>query len=130
MSPQAAPGGTPVPFSYVVMRIVPRVDRGEFVNGSVLLYCQVRGFLDAAVRTDLTPVSALDSSCELQDVRALLEGLTAAARGRGPAGALALGARFQWLAAPRSSTIQPGPIHTGMTRDPAAELAHLATCLL
>lgn len=119
-----------VAFEYVVMRVVPRVDRGEFINGAVLLHCQMRDFLDAQVRADLTPLTALDPGCDLDEVRSLLADLSAAARGAGRPSIMALGARFQWLAAPRSSIVQPGPIHTGMTRDPAAQLARLAVCLL
>jgi hypothetical protein len=122
-----------LPFEYAVLRIVPRVDRGESVNGAVLLYCQRAEFLDAALRRDLSCVLALHPGADLEAIRGALEVACAVARG-GPAGGGAgdadAGRRFRWLTAPRSAVVQPGPVHTGITADPAATLARLASRLL
>lgn len=127
-------GGPPVnagmTFEYLVLRIVPRVDRGEYLNGAVLLYCRKAGFLDLRVRTSLDVLSGLAPDCDAGAVQGLLEELSEVTHGAGAAGELALGARFRWLAAPRSSSIQPGPIHTGITLDPQATLERLAERLL
>lgn len=124
-----------LPFEYVVLRVVPRVDRGESINGAVMLYCQTKDYLGVRLRQDLSAVAALQAGsesdgCDVADVRALLAGLAAAARGEGVAGSMTPGGRFRWLAAPRSSTIQPGPVHTGVTAEPDAELERLAARLL
>jgi hypothetical protein len=123
-------GGPRQPFEYVALRIVPRVDRGEFVNGAVLLYCQGSGFLGIRVREDLGCVRALSGELDLDAVVDLLDGIERTVAGAGPAGSAGVGPRFRWLAAPRSSVLQPGPIHTGLTDDPEAELDRLADALL
>lgn len=124
---------TGMPFEYAVLRVVPRVDRGECVNGAVLLYCQAAGFLGARVRADLTCVAALWPAADLDSIRAALATAADVAQGRadvGEAGAAEPGRRFRWLTAPRSVVIQPGPVHTGVTDDPAAELERLAQRML
>lgn len=130
-------------FEYAVLRIVPRVDRGECVNGAVLLYCQAAGFLGVRLRDDLTCVQALAPDADLAAIEAALGGLAAVADRPGgaepggadpgwaePGGAGDPGRRFRWLTAPRSAVIQPGPVHTGVTTDPAAELDRLAALLM
>lgn len=115
-------------FEYAVLRIVPRVDRGEFVNGAVLLYCQSAAFLGIRLRADLSCVRALAPDADLPAIADALGGLAAVADGRGRGAGAAqedAGRRFRWLTAPRSAVIQPGPVHTGLTADPAAELDRL-----
>jgi hypothetical protein len=122
-----------MPFEYAVLRVVPRVDRGEFVNGAVLLYCQQAGFLDGRIRADLSCVLGLWPQADLEAIESALEAALAVARGAasvGEAGAGDPGRRFRWLTAPRSVVIQPGPVHTGVTTDPDAELDRLARRML
>ncbi|MGB8021456.1 MAG: DUF3037 domain-containing protein [Candidatus Nanopelagicales bacterium] len=124
---------TAVPFEYAVLRVVPRVDRGEFVNGAVLLYCQSAGYLGIRVRADLGCVTVLWSEADLGAIAAALAGARAVAEGTsdaGPAGLADPGRRFRWLTAPRSAVIQPGPVHTGMTTDPRVELDRIGRRML
>ena len=124
---------TSMAFEYAVLRIVPRVDRGEFVNGAVLLYCQQAAFLGVAVRADLGAVRALWPESDVEAIAAALLSVRDVALGRqgaGEAGQVDPGRRFRWLTAPRSMVIQPGPVHTGVTAEPAAELARVAACML
>ena len=113
-----------VPYEYAVLRVVPRVDRGEAMNAGVVLYCRARDFLAVAVCDDPDRWRTLDPALDVDAVR---DALTAAAEGPAPDG---IGARFRWLTAPRSTVLQPGPVHTGMTVDPAAELERLQRALL
>jgi Protein of unknown function (DUF3037) len=120
-------------FEYAVLRVVPRVDRGEFVNGAVLLYCQSAGFLGIRVREDLACVRALSADADLDAIGAALGAAAAVAAGSaeaGEAGQEDPGRRFRWLTAPRSVVIQPGPVHTGVTDDPEAELDRIARRML
>jgi hypothetical protein len=117
-----------VPFEYALLRCVPRVDRGELVNVGVLLYCQERGLLAAAVHIDEARVRALEPAIDLEAVAAATRAIEAVCAGdpaAGPAAARPPGARFRWLAAPRSTVVQAGPVHTGITADPEAELERL-----
>ena len=125
---------TPVAFEYAVIRAVPRVDRGEFVNVAVVLYCQARDFLGCLGGQDPQQrILALDPNADLDAVSAALDGICAVCEGRPNAGAAGAGshrARFGWLTSPRSTVIQAGPVHSGVTSDPAAELTRLARRLL
>ncbi len=116
------------PFEYAVLRVVPRVERGEFINAGVVLYCQADSFLDARVHLDSDRLMALDPEADLEAVRAHLEAVRsvcAGGPGAGSVGQLPLGERFGWLVAPRSTVVQPSPVHTGLTDDPEAELERL-----
>jgi len=120
---------TAVPFEYAVVRAVPRVDRGEFVNIAVVLYCQARDFLGCACGLDPERILALDPNTDLEALSAALDGICAVCEGRSSAGAPGVGsprARFGWLTAPRSTVVQAGPVHSGITTDPAAQLSRLA----
>ena len=120
-------------FQYVVLRCVPRVDREEFVNVGVVLYCQQADFLDCASHVDPARVGALAPGADLDAVRSALASVVAVCRGAdsaGAAGRAPLGTRFGFLSAPRSTVLQPGPIHGGVTDDPAAQLAHLLRTLV
>lgn len=124
---------TGMPFEYAVLRIVPRVDRGEFVNGAVLLYCQQADFLDMRVRADLSCVTALWPDADvvaISDALAAAKAVAQGSRDAGEAGLADPGRRFRWLTAPRSVVIQPGPVHTGVTEDPQAELDWIAEGML
>jgi hypothetical protein len=120
-------------FQYVVLRCVPRVDREEFVNVGVVLYCQQADFIDCASRVDEERLSALAPEADLGAVRSALAAVRAVCRGEesaGAAGQAALGTRFGFLSAPRSTVVQPGPIHGGLTADPPGQLAHLLRTLV
>jgi hypothetical protein len=115
-------------YQYVVLRLVPRVDREEFLNVGVVLYSQDAGFLEAAWELDDERVAALAPTCDLDGVRGMLDRVRAVCRGENGRGLPTLGKpgqRFGWIIAPRSTVIQPGPVHGGLTDDPAAELEHL-----
>ena len=115
----------PEVYDYAVIRIVPRVEREEFVNVGVILSCQRTGFLRAAVALDEARLLALDPGVDLDTVRRHLAALLAIAEGGpggGPIGQLALRARFHWLTARRSSIIQTSPVHTGRCTDSQAAL--------
>ena len=122
-----------LPFQYFVLRCMPRVDRGEFVNVGVVIFCQEAEFLDARIDLPVERVAALDGDVDLAAVRAALGTIEAVCHGDPTAGEPAagdLGKRFGWLAAPRSTVLQPGPVHGGLTVDPAAELTRLAEALV
>jgi hypothetical protein len=116
------------PFEYAVLRVVPRVERGEFINAGVVLYCRADRFLDARVHLDSDRLMALDPAVDLEAVQAHLEAVRSVCAGSpeaGSVGRLPLGERFGWLVAPRSTVVQPSPVHTGLTDDPGAELERL-----
>jgi len=119
---------SPVAYQYVVLRCVPRPDREEFVNVGVVLFCEEQQFLDVACQVDDSRLAALDSRLDPEQVRAGLAFAAAVCAGDATAGAAAeapLGQRFGFLRAPRSTVIQPGPVHGGLTTDPARQLEHL-----
>lgn len=115
-------------FQYVVLRCVPRVDREEFVNVGVVLYCQRADFLEARCHLDEGRLTAMAPDLDLDAVRSALGTVEAVCRGdesAGAAGRTPLGTRFGFVSAPRSTVVQPGPIHGGLTTDPARQLEHL-----
>jgi hypothetical protein len=125
--------GTADPYQYVVLRCVPRVDREEFVNVGVVLYCQQADFLAAACDLDEDRVRALSPAVDLRAVRhalAFVEGVCRGDTALGDPAAGDLGTRFGYLKAPRSTVVQPGPVHGGLTADPAAELERLLDVLV
>ncbi len=113
------------PFEYAVLRAVPSIERAESINIGVLLYCQARDYLAAAVHVDLARLAALPGDCDPAAVEGAADAVVRACAGEGPAGATSLGQRFRWLTSPRSTVVQPGPVHPGLTDDPAASLARL-----
>ncbi|HEX8081694.1 MAG TPA: DUF3037 domain-containing protein [Jatrophihabitans sp.] len=120
-------------FQYVVLRCVPRVDREEFVNVGVVLYSQSADYLCAGSRLQEARLLALAPELDLEATRSALAAIEAHCCGQADpvAGAgISLGQRFGWLAAPRSTVIQPGPIHGGVTGDPARQLQHLLETLV
>ena len=118
----------PSSYDYAVVRVVPRVERGEFINAGVIVKCAALGFLQARIELDEARVRALDPAADLDAIRAALAAIPVICAG-GPAagalGALSLRERFDWLVAPRSATVQTSPVHVGRCEDPEATLEHL-----
>ena len=115
-------------YDYAVIRVVPKVDREEFINAGVILSCPDLSFLEARIRLDESRLRALDPTVDLDLVRTHLASIPTICRGGDEAGAigqLPQRQRFHWLVAPRSTIIQTSPVHTGRCGDPAAALAHL-----
>lgn len=120
--------GPAMPYQYVVLRCVPRVDREEFVNVGAVLYCEEAGYLQAAWSVDRERLAALAPALDLDAVCDGLEFARAVCAGDASAGAVATqpsGQRFGFLKAPRSTVLQPGPVHGGVTTDPGRQLEHL-----
>ena len=116
------------PFEYALLRVVPRVERGEFINAGVVLYCQEARFLGARVHLDPERLRALDPRLDPETVLAHLEVACRVCAGGPQAGAVGLMPpvqRFGWLVAPRSTVVQPSPVHTGLAEDPEQAIEHL-----
>lgn len=115
-------------YDYAIIRVVPRVDRGEQMNAGVILSCADMDFLDIRVELDEPVLLALEPAVDLQAVRDQLAAMSAVCRGgpeAGPVGLLPTRGRFRWLVSTRSTIVQPSPVHTGRTADPAACLEHI-----
>jgi hypothetical protein len=112
------------PFEYALIRVVPRVERGESMNVGVVLYSQQFGFLGCRIRLDPARVRVLDPGVDVEAVASALAALEEAC-GRALAAGQTAGMRFRWLTATRSTIVQPGPVHSGLTADPGAELERL-----
>jgi len=119
-------------FEYATVRVMPQVQRGEFVNAGVILYCQALDFLGAAVHLDEARLRALDPSVDVDGVKAGLAAYEIVCDGSAREAPCEPppGQRFRWLTAPRSTIVQPGPVHAGLTNEPKAELAHLLDVLV
>jgi hypothetical protein len=120
-------------FEYAVLRVVPRVERGESINAGVLVYCQTLDYLGSRVHLDHARLLALDPAADIESIERALKAVAdvcGAAEGSGPSGQESVGRRFRWLTAPRSTVVQPGPIHTGLTDDPDAEADRLLAVLV
>jgi hypothetical protein len=125
--------GAPEVFEYAVLRVVPRVDRGEAINAGVLVYCRPQRYLSAKVDLDADRLLALDPGADVEAIGKALAAVVAVceeAQSAGQAGQQDIGRRFRWLTAPRSTVVQPGQVHTGLTRDPDAEADRLLQTLV
>lgn len=115
-------------YDYAVVRVVPRVEREEFVNAGVILSCQLSGFLQAAIALDEKRLLALDPNVDLEAVHRHLGSIVAICEGRADAGPIAqlpLRARYHWLTAKRSSIIQTSPSHMGQCTQPGEALQRI-----
>jgi hypothetical protein len=115
-------------YDYALIRVVPRVERGEFVNVGVVLSCKNGGSLEARIEVDEMRLRALDPAVDIETVRSHLAAFAAICSGgaeAGPIGRLPPRERFHWLTAPRSTMIQTSPTHTGRCADPAAAIERL-----
>ncbi|AGP60268.1 DUF3037 domain-containing protein [Streptomyces rapamycinicus] len=120
-------------FEYAVLRVVPRVERGELINAGVVVYCRATSFVAARIHLDEDRLRALDPSADVPAVRAALRAVECVCGGGERAGQAAgedAGRRFRWLVAPRSTVVQPGPVHTGLTADAEAEVERLLELLV
>ena len=115
-------------FEYALLRVVPRVEREEFINAGVVLHCQEANFLSARIHLDRDRLWALDSTANYEAILAHLETARLVCAGgpeAGAIGSLPTSQRFGWLVAPRSTIVQTSPIHTGFTKDPTEVLGRL-----
>ena len=115
-------------YDYAVVRVVPHVDRGEFVNAGVIVACASKGFLKARMALDEARLLALDPAADVKAIQAALAAIPATCAGGAAAGAigrLSVRERFDWLVAPRSTSIQVSPVHSGRVADLDAALERL-----
>jgi hypothetical protein len=120
-------------FEYAAIRVVPRVERGEYINAGVVVFCRTRRFLEARIRLDAARLRALAPEIDTALVDELLGYISLVCAGgaaAGPIGALPPHERFRWLAAPRSTVIQPAPVHSGLCDDPRVVLERLLEALV
>ncbi|ROP54618.1 DUF3037 family protein [Streptomyces sp. PanSC9] len=130
---RAGQGGDRDVFEYALLRVVPRVERGECINAGVVVYSRARAYVGARTHLDEARLLALDPRADLTGIRAALDAVEKVCAGGDGAGQAAgddAGRRFRWLIAPRSTVVQPGPVHTGLTTDPAAETERLLDLLV
>jgi hypothetical protein len=119
------PGSGGSPFSYLILRVVPDIERGECMNVGVALFCRQKGFLGVRMAVDPARLCALAPGVPLAEVQEHLAALVRVAEGApdaGPIAALPQSERFGWLAAPSSTIIQPSAVHTGLSDDPPRTL--------
>jgi DUF3037 family protein len=120
-------------YDYAIVRVVPRVERGEFVNAGIILSCDIERILRAGIELDEAALKALDPDVDLQIVRNALVAIPAVCAGGPEAGAigkLSPRERFHWLVAPRSTIVQTSPVHTGQCSDLQAALEHLMSRMI
>lgn len=121
------------PYDYALIRVVPKVEREEFINAGAIVFCPGSDFLEARIELHEARLLALDPSADLATIWAHLATFPAICAGGedgGPIGRLPRGERFRWLTAPRSTVIQTSPVHTGACHDPAAILEHLVETMV
>ena len=115
-------------YDYAVIRVVPRVEREEFINVGVILSCEASRYLEARIELDEARLRALAPDLDIESVNRHLQAISAICRGgagTGPIGLLPPRARFHWLTAKRSSILQTSPVHTGKCGDMHAIMEHL-----
>lgn len=116
-------------FEYALIRVVPRIERGESINAGVIVYSKTFKFLKTRIDLNEDRLKALDPGADIAAIHHALRGFERACS-EGPLAEQTLGERFRWLTAPRSAIVQPGPVHAGVTNDPAADLDRLFTALV
>jgi hypothetical protein len=115
-------------YDYAIVRVVPRVERGEFVNAGIILSCDIERILEARIELDETALLGLAADVDLDMVRSILAtipAICAGGPGAGPLGRLSTRERFHWLVSPKSTIVQTSPVHTGQCQDPRQALEHL-----
>jgi hypothetical protein len=120
-------------YDYAIVRVVPRVERGEFVNAGIILSCDIERVLTARIELDERALLALHGEVDLEMVRktlATIPLICAGGEGSGDIGRLTPRERFHWLVAPRSTIVQTSPVHTGQCADLQGALAHLMNAMV
>ncbi len=112
-------------YDYAYIRVVPRVERDEFFNAGVILFCRTKRFLDARIAFRPEIAKTMAPMIRLATLQLHLALIPRVCAGEGPIGALAMAERFHWLVAPHNTVIQSGPVHSGLCHDPAVALDHL-----
>lgn len=123
----------PAVFEYAILRVVPRVERGEFVNAGVVLFSKAFRYLETRIALDSRRLLALDPTVDLDEVVAHLEAAQAVCRGgeqAGPLGQMSQAERFRWLVSPRSTIVQASPVHLGQSDDPEREIENLVEAMV
>lgn len=124
---------TPSSFDYAILRVVPRVEREEFINAGVVVFCLEKRYLDARILLNEDRLRALWPEADVDLVRQHLEAIPRICMGdpaAGPIAKLSQRERFHWLTSPRSTIIQPSPVHTGVCENTEGVLDRLATQFL
>ena len=124
---------TPTSYDYAVIRVVPRVERGEFLNVGAILFCRTLRYLEARIELDPARLLALAPSLDVAAVErhlAAIPTLCAGGRAAGPFASMTISERFHWLVAPRSAMVQTSPVHSGLCIDPASALERLLETLV
>lgn len=111
------------PYEYAIIRVVPDIVREEFLNVGVVVYCDGRAYLAAAVAFDEARIRALSPAADLELLRAHVDAIVQVCSGEGPLGSLPARERFQWIVAPRNAVVQTSCAHGGLTEEPSAALA-------
>ncbi len=120
-------------YDYAIIRVLPRVERDEFVNAGVIVSCPEKHFLEARLELDEARLLAIDPSAEIGTILqhlAAIPRVCAGGEGAGPIGRLSQRERFHWLVAPRSTVIQTSPVHTGYCSDPGALMERLLDAMV
>jgi hypothetical protein len=123
----------PAPFDYAILRVVPCIERGEYVNAGVIVFCRTRRYLQARIELIPERVRALWPAADLDEIAehlAVVPRVCAGGPAAGPIGQLPLHERFRWLVAPRSTVIQVSPVHAGLCVDPDEVLEHLVATMV
>ena len=123
----------PCGFEYAVLRVVPRVEREEFLNAGVVVWCLVQDYLAARVALDVDRLKALDATADVEEIRAHLEAVPRICAGdpaAGPVARLPAKERFHWLVSPRSTVLQTSAVHSGRTEAPDLALERLFRMLV
>jgi Protein of unknown function (DUF3037) len=123
----------PHTYDYAIVRVVPRVERGEFVNAGIILSCDVERFLQARIDLDADALLALDARADLdliENTLATIPTICTGGANAGDIGRLSARERFHWLVAPRSTMVQTSPVHTGRCVDLQATLDHLMSTMI
>ena len=120
-------------YDYAIVRVVPRVERGEFVNAGIIVSCDIERILQARIELDENALLALHADVDMEFVRSTLASIPAICAGgdqAGPIGKLSARERFHWLVSPKSTIVQTSPVHTGQCRDLDAVLDHLMSKMI
>jgi hypothetical protein len=116
-------------YDYAFIRVMPHIDRGEFVNVGVILFCRTLRYLDARILLNEAKVRALDPPFGLQQLQTHLSFIPRICAGQGPIGQLGQAESFHWLVSPHDTVIQTSPVHSGLCHDPALAMEHLLETL-